>query len=31
MGVEYDFEELTPVGRPLKRTDGTPLSRLLPG
>jgi len=31
MGVDYRFEELTPIGRPLKRTDGTPLARLLPG
>jgi len=31
MGVDYGFEELTPIGRPLKRTNGTPLSRLLPG
>ncbi|MFO1092076.1 MAG: DUF1501 domain-containing protein [Planctomycetaceae bacterium] len=29
MGVDYAFEELTPVGRPLKRTDGSPLERLL--
>lgn len=31
MGVEYDYEEMTPIGRPLLRMDGTPLERLLPG
>ncbi len=29
MGVEYDYEEMTPIGRPLLRTEGTPIERLL--
>lgn len=29
MGVRYDYEEMTPIGRPLLRTDGTPIERLL--
>ena len=31
MGVEHDYEELTPIGRPLNRTEGTPLQRLMTG
>jgi hypothetical protein len=29
MGIQYDYEEMTPIGRPLLRTEGTPIERLL--
>ncbi len=29
MGVDYGFEELTPIGRPLLRCQGEPIARLL--
>lgn len=29
LGVEYDFEEDTPIGRPLKRSEGTPIRDIM--
>jgi len=30
MGVDWNRELMTPIGRPLKISDGTPLQKLLP-
>ncbi|MDG2224153.1 MAG: DUF1501 domain-containing protein [Rubripirellula sp.] len=29
LGVEHDFEEDTPIGRPLKRSEGTPITDIM--
>jgi hypothetical protein len=29
LGVDHDFEEDTPIGRPLKRSEGTPITAIM--